>query len=56
MLLKFYVDEAKDTIEALLDYQDGADEIHSLLGNSLVSKLQNVYDELEFLSHQLDFE
>lgn len=56
MLLKFYVDEVKDKIDDLLNYQEGADEINSVIGDRLVCMLRNVNDELEILSHQLDFE
>lgn len=56
MLVKFYVDEAKDKIEDLLKYQNGAVEINSVIGDRLVCMLQNVFDELEILSHQLDFQ
>lgn len=56
MILKFYVEEALDKIFELLDYQNDAEEIHSVIGDCLVNKLQNVYDELEILSHQLDFQ
>lgn len=56
MLLKFYVDEAKDKIDDLLHYVDGADELMSVLTDSLYSWLRDMSDELEILSHQLDFE
>ena len=56
MLLKFYVDEILDRIDDLLNYQQGAVEINSVIGDRLVSKLQDLNDELEILSHQLDFE
>lgn len=56
MLLRYFVSDAIVKIEDLLNYQDGAEEIHTIIGDRLVSLLKNTLDELEILSHQLDFE
>lgn len=56
MLLRHFVDEARDKIADLLYYQDGAVEINAIVGDRLVSILRNTLDELDILAHYLDFE
>lgn len=56
MLLKFFIDQASEKIQDLLHYQRGAEELSSIIGDRLVSKLQDVSDELNYLSNYLDLE
>lgn len=56
MLLKFFVDSAKEKVTDLLYYYRGVPELESLVSDKMTCLLQNVEDELIALSKILEFE
>lgn len=55
-MLKFFIDQASSKIEDLLIFVRDVDEFENFIGDKVLYKLRDCFDELDILKKYLEFE